>query len=202
MNESNTESSYDESPQSLNQPSLRGAQPTRRPVDRVLACSPMLGELLKKRGAKDRLMCMLALTAEVEVARQVTEVRKEEAREKREAGAEELFERAVRTAVDKEHGELTIEDKKKVQRLDLSYQPSHRVLPMVKELPSLRILYLQGAEVTDVGLEYLKDMKGLTVLFLAVNPITNAGLKHLRGLEALVELNLNFTGVTDAGVEN
>jgi internalin A len=79
--------------------------------------------------------------------------------------------------------------------LDLSQFPvSDEGLVYLRGLSSLRRLVLSRTT-TDAALVHLKDLTGLRVLDLEAAPITVIGLRHLSRLVGLVELNLNLTDV-------
>jgi hypothetical protein len=64
----------------------------------------------------------------------------------------------------------------------------------------LEILDLTGAAVTDDGLKHLEPLTRLKHLKLGATPITGKGLWHLRGAEGLEELALSRSAITDDGL--
>jgi serine/threonine protein kinase len=66
--------------------------------------------------------------------------------------------------------------------------------------PTLEALRLRGTRVTDAGLEHLKGLSKLKLLGLASTRVTDAGLEHLRGLAHLESLWLEHTPTADAGL--
>lgn len=66
---------------------------------------------------------------------------------------------------------------------------------------ALTEINLDGAAVTDAGLEQLKDLKDLSILSLIGTKVGDAGLVHLKELTNLTNLRLDRTAVTDAGLE-
>ena len=72
----------------------------------------------------------------------------------------------------------------------------------LRELTGLRTLYLDGAEITDAGLEHLEGLTRLADLYLRDTQVTGAGLEHLEGLTNLQRLGLGGTRVTPAGLEH
>jgi hypothetical protein len=75
-------------------------------------------------------------------------------------------------------------------------------LEHLKGLTALQGLSLDGTQVTDAGLEHLKGLTALQGLYLDGTQVTDAGLEHLKGLTALQWLYLDGTQVTDAGLEH
>ncbi len=70
------------------------------------------------------------------------------------------------------------------------------------KIPTLRMLSLRDADVTDEGLAVLAEMPQLTRLSLDADDITDQGLIHLRHLGRLEELFLEGTGVRGSGLEH
>lgn len=70
----------------------------------------------------------------------------------------------------------------------------------LKWLTELQILWLNGTNITDAGLEYLRALPQLQELYLGPK-ITDAGLEHLKGLSGLRYLDLTCTQATEKGVE-
>lgn len=64
----------------------------------------------------------------------------------------------------------------------------------------LRILYLDGTKVTDLGLVHVGTLTRLEYLNLRDTAVTDAGLTHLHGLQNLVHLWLNYTTITGSGL--
>jgi hypothetical protein len=67
-------------------------------------------------------------------------------------------------------------------------------------LPKLHSLGLMGAPIGDTALAVMKTFPALRVLNLVGTKVTDAGLVHLRDLTALEYLGLKGTAVTDAGL--
>ncbi len=67
-------------------------------------------------------------------------------------------------------------------------------------LTHLRVLYLDGTNISDAGLRHLKGLHQLEILTLEKTPISDAGLVHIKGLSQLGCLGLENTKVTDAGL--
>ena len=61
-------------------------------------------------------------------------------------------------------------------------------------------LRLQRTAVTDAGLAHLKNLTTLKLLFLDETNVSDAGMKHLAGLRWMRHLYLGSTQVTDAGI--
>ena len=71
---------------------------------------------------------------------------------------------------------------------------------LLKELPSVSTLRLDGTQLSDEGLIHLKVLHGVESLGLDRTRVTDAGLIHLQDLPRLKELSLGDTNVTDTGV--
>ncbi len=74
------------------------------------------------------------------------------------------------------------------------------VLVHLKELKGLKVLGLDGMNMSAMDLVHLDDLKGLTTLVLYNTPTTDAALVHLKEFKSLTVLNLGATLVTDAGL--
>ena len=72
-------------------------------------------------------------------------------------------------------------------------------LAQLEDVPTVRLLYLDDAQVTDAGLRHLEALTKLEALWLERTRVTDAGLEHLKGLTRLRELWLIGSAVTDAG---
>jgi hypothetical protein len=73
-------------------------------------------------------------------------------------------------------------------------------LELVKELTTLKVLYLWGTKVSDAGLANLQGLTRLEELDLRCPHVSDAGLDYLKGLTQLKELRLYDTQVSDGGV--
>ena len=71
----------------------------------------------------------------------------------------------------------------------------------LNDKPTLTVLQMANADVTDATLEYLKPMAKLRRLDLSGSAVTDAGLERLAGLPALEDVKLSRTKVTDAGIK-
>jgi Leucine-rich repeat (LRR) protein len=88
-----------------------------------------------------------------------------------------------------------------LQMLWLNDAPiSDAALVHIRGLVDLRELHLRNTRVTDAGLPSLKRFGRLTELDLRDTPITDAGIVHLAELVSLKDLRLSNTAVTDVGV--
>jgi predicted Zn finger-like uncharacterized protein len=74
-------------------------------------------------------------------------------------------------------------------------------LGLVRGLPALQILELNGTPVTNEGLQSLKQLKSLEVINLAGTAVNDAGLAHLVGLTGLKGLIVNDVQLTDKGAD-
>jgi hypothetical protein len=70
-------------------------------------------------------------------------------------------------------------------------------IPKLKNLKTLRELFLPNTKVTGAGLSELKTLK---VLILINTKLTDAGLKEIKGLQDLETLSLVGAEVTDEGI--
>jgi hypothetical protein len=75
-------------------------------------------------------------------------------------------------------------------------------LAIVKDLPDLRSLTLNGQKITDEGLANLSELSQLQELWLLRTAISDAGLERLKGLSQLQVLWLESDAITDAGLEH
>lgn len=73
-------------------------------------------------------------------------------------------------------------------------------LEHLRQLTSLRLLWLDDTQVTDAGLENLTGLTNLGWLSLRHDKITDTGLEHLKGLRKLFVLKLMATEISDAGL--
>ena len=71
----------------------------------------------------------------------------------------------------------------------------------VKSLPRLKMLRLNGANVTDIGLQHLAVLTDLEELSLNRTQVGDAGLEHVQGLTQLRRLNLYATNISDSGLK-
>jgi hypothetical protein len=74
------------------------------------------------------------------------------------------------------------------------------LLPLLRELPDLRVLRLAGTNVTDEGLAHVARLTQLTGLNLSDTRVTDAGLAQLATLTRLETINLANNAITDAGL--
>jgi internalin A len=72
-----------------------------------------------------------------------------------------------------------------------------KVLPV---FPRLRVLDLDGTEVTDEALGWVAQQSSLEELWLECTAVTDAGLRHLHCLHRLRFVSLAYTEVTEAGM--
>jgi hypothetical protein len=79
---------------------------------------------------------------------------------------------------------------------------TNRTLEGLRNLDSLRGLYLHGTQVTDDGLKHIRGQSRLILLWLQNTQLTDSGLVHLGGLDELEELDLSNTQVTDSGLQH
>lgn len=72
-------------------------------------------------------------------------------------------------------------------------------LKLVRELPDLKHLLLDGTRITDRGLEHIQVLKKLEVLYLHGTCVTDFGLKYIHDLPRLRFLTLDNTNITGSG---
>ena len=84
-----------------------------------------------------------------------------------------------------------------LQELDLTRT---RIIHL-KDLTTLKRLFLTETKVDDPGIGNLKDMLSLETLGLSGTKIGDQALPHLQGLTGLKSLFCIGTGVSDSGVE-
>lgn len=87
-----------------------------------------------------------------------------------------------------------------LEKLTLQGEFGDRELSKLPALPELKTLMLNGASITDTGLESLTKFKQLRELGLEGCRITDEGLKFLAELSELRHLNLNETQVAGTGL--
>lgn len=73
-------------------------------------------------------------------------------------------------------------------------------LSVVKSLPALKSLSLNGTKVTDESLKHLREAKKLTILLLRDTNISDEGISSIALLTRLEWLYLDRTKVTDASM--
>ena len=74
----------------------------------------------------------------------------------------------------------------------------------MKDLTSLKWLFLVRTQITNAGLEHLQKLNKLERLYLtSCTGVSDAGLEHLKDLTSLELLNLLFCeGISDAGMKH
>lgn len=119
-----------------------------------------------------------------------------------ERSQKEIVEKAIRSALGKEVGDLSQEDLKELAVLDFDFlKLTDTGLGLLQKIENLQVLSLAGTGVTDAGLVHLKKFQNLEWLDLFGTEVTDVGLEHLETLRNLQSLFLSDTGVTDAGLE-
>jgi serine/threonine protein kinase/Leucine-rich repeat (LRR) protein len=93
-----------------------------------------------------------------------------------------------------------------LQTLDLSANSSAESLTddgliALEDLPTLRVLGLRTAKITDASLDRVAKLNELEGLDLEGTPVSDAGVEKLAGLSRLSRLSLTRTGVTDGVTE-
>jgi Leucine Rich repeat len=84
---------------------------------------------------------------------------------------------------------------------ELGSRADDNLMTRLGQLRELEALYVDGNDVTDLGLAHLKSLTTLRSLYLQGTGVTDTGLKHLKTMKSLEALNLENTRVTTAGVE-
>ena len=79
--------------------------------------------------------------------------------------------------------------------------PCDEDLAKLKGLPELKVLVLNGDNLTDNGLSHLGQMTRIERLGLVSGRVTDAGLEHFKGLRNLEYLELYLPHVTEEGIE-
>jgi hypothetical protein len=94
--------------------------------------------------------------------------------------------------------EVSDEDRRRVERLDLTARATNDVLAHLGRVPALRTLILRSTEVTDEGLTHLSAVPLLRDLDLCDTEVTVNGLAHVAGsgLASLERLYLANTAIT------
>jgi hypothetical protein len=75
-------------------------------------------------------------------------------------------------------------------------------LDVLRDLKSLRTLFLPEAGITDAAMKTVVELKGLESLGLMRTAVSDAGLEQLKGLRNLKTLELRETRITDAGLKS
>jgi hypothetical protein len=71
---------------------------------------------------------------------------------------------------------------------------------LLKQIPTLRRIWLRRIQITDTGLSALEGMPQLSSLSLEASNITNRGLVNLRNLSQLHTLHIERSKITGAGL--
>jgi len=79
---------------------------------------------------------------------------------------------------------------------------SNAFLDGFRELPQLRNLNLNVAQLGNQGVEHLSGLTQVVDLDLAGTQVADAGLAHLRGMSQLQKLNLSRSKITEAGLKH
>ena len=74
-------------------------------------------------------------------------------------------------------------------------------LAELARLRRLRVLDLNGANVTDESLRYLQGLDQLEKLNISFTYVTDEGIRHVMSLRNLRELDLSYTNCSDDGVK-
>jgi len=81
-------------------------------------------------------------------------------------------------------------------------QISNAGLEQIQDLKNLSVLWLDAPLVSDAGLEHIGTLSNLETLSLNMTQVSDAGLQHLRGLSSLKKLSLENTKIGDQGLEH
>jgi hypothetical protein len=96
--------------------------------------------------------------------------------------------------------QVSDEERRQVEGLDLMGQGADAVLAHLERVPALRDLNLKNSDVTDEGLAHLSAVPGLRDLDLRGTAVTAAALPRLARLASLESLRLSDTQVSAADV--
>jgi Leucine-rich repeat (LRR) protein len=103
-------------------------------------------------------------------------------------------------------GKYAIDDnlpEKPIVELDLrNSKITDAELILLKDLPSLRRLFLGATSITDAGLAHVAGLSQLEALDLTRTIVGDAGLVHLKGLVRLEELTMYETRMTGSGLSH
>ncbi len=75
-------------------------------------------------------------------------------------------------------------------------------LELIGQLHQLERLLLDGANISDSGVQHLHDLRRLRYVSFENTRLTDAGLAHIHVLPCLKELDVSGTQVTDAGLRH
>ncbi|MCH2599657.1 MAG: hypothetical protein MKZ94_09570 [Pirellulales bacterium] len=113
-----------------------------------------------------------------------------------------LVERAIRSSIFKETGELSRDDLNDIVSLTFLSQLNDTGLKYVGNLSSVKSLLLVKTDITDAGLQQIAKIDGLMGLTIVGSNITDIGLEEIAKLSKLEELSLlALPQLTDDGLK-
>jgi len=91
----------------------------------------------------------------------------------------------------------------KLRMLHLGYNQNWKGpgLEYLKQIPTLRQLFLDASSINDESLKYLSGANQIQELFLRETVVSDASIDTLRTMKGLKSVNLEKTQFTAAGVE-
>ncbi len=112
-------------------------------------------------------------------------------------------EEAAISALRERGAKVDLDDAGHVRIVELvKTKASNDDLKMLSEFPCLEALDITGGEITDAGLVHLKDLQSLRRLYLNDLPITSDALANISDLTKLDVLSLRNTKVGDQGMSH
>ena len=75
-------------------------------------------------------------------------------------------------------------------------------LALLRELPTIEMLWLDGKHITPVGVSHLRQLAKLTKLYLGGSSVTDSSLELLSDLPQLETLGFSGTDITSTGLVN
>jgi Leucine-rich repeat (LRR) protein len=176
---------------------------------------PHIGLIVNNEAGEEALIALLTLNPRPEESRMILQQQRDRATEDQQS----IIDAAAREALNKQPTEplgqrdynrlteLLLHDKpvtdagvKLLVELKSSRVDQNSPFAMDRKSTPLRLLGLEGTQVTDAGLEHLEGLESLERLWLARAQISNAGLENLKKLKSLQRLALGDTQVTDEGL--
>ena len=176
-------------PHVLDALSSRDAEVSRRAMDLVLAICRS-AEIAPTLAARDAV-ARTAETRDHPAARRAASLL---------AQLDQQLERRAAEALEKQGAVVYQAENAYRVSLGDNYRGGTASLAVLRCLPRLVFLHVQGAEIGDEALAHVRRQGELESLALLNVPVSDAGLAHLAGLKNLRSLHLTRTRVTSAGL--